>query len=172
LANSTPGYLYLCELLASHGIAAATIDVNFLNGSNFGENDARAIVHLEHLKRFRTWNADASHPLRGKIDQNRIMIVGHSRGGEGVGHASYFNRLASITPVPGHPPVPLDGSKGLGPYRFALTVVAAIAPTDRQYVPITGPTVVPDAYSRSRSPGSTSGPWHRPCCWIETGISA
>jgi hypothetical protein len=50
LQNSTPGYLYLCELLASHGIAAATIDVNFLNGSNFGENDARAIVHLEHLK--------------------------------------------------------------------------------------------------------------------------
>jgi hypothetical protein len=39
--NSTPGYLYLCQLLASHGIIAATIDVNFLNGSNFGENDAR-----------------------------------------------------------------------------------------------------------------------------------
>ena len=31
--NSTPGYLYLCELLASHGIIAATIDVNFLNRS-------------------------------------------------------------------------------------------------------------------------------------------
>jgi hypothetical protein len=28
LENSTPGYLYLCELLASHGIIAATIDVN------------------------------------------------------------------------------------------------------------------------------------------------
>jgi hypothetical protein len=74
------------------------------------------------------------------------MIVGHSRGGEGVGHASYFNRLASIIPILGHPPVPLDGSTRLGPYRFALTVVAAIAPTDRQYEPITGPTVVPDAY--------------------------
>jgi hypothetical protein len=42
-------------LFASHGIIAATIDVNFLNGFNFGENDARAIVHLEHLKQFRTW---------------------------------------------------------------------------------------------------------------------
>ena len=50
LENSTPGYLYLCRLLASHGIVAATIDVNFLNGANFGENDGRAIVHLEHLK--------------------------------------------------------------------------------------------------------------------------
>ena len=34
-ANSTPGYLYLCQLLASHGIIAATIDVNFLNGFGF-----------------------------------------------------------------------------------------------------------------------------------------
>src|ERR1700737_4771897 len=83
--NSTPGYLYLCSLLASHGIIAATIDANFLNGGNFGENDARAIVHLEHLKQFRTWNNTATHPLHGKVDMNRILIVGHSRGGEGSG---------------------------------------------------------------------------------------
>jgi hypothetical protein len=144
--NSTPGYLYLCQLLASHGIIAATIDVNFLNGGNFGENDARAIVHLEHLKEFRTWNGLAGHPLHAKVDFNRVMIVGHSRGGEGVGHASYFNRLAAIQPDIFSPVVPLDGSAGVGPYRFALSVVAAIAPTDRQYQPLSGPTVVPDSY--------------------------
>jgi hypothetical protein len=146
LENSTPGYLYLCGLLASHGIVAATIDVNFLNGFNFGENDGRAIVHLEHLKEFRTWNNLATHPLHGKVDLNRILIVGHSRGGEGVGHASFFNRLAAIQPDAMSPVVPLDGSAGLGPYRFNLTAAAAIAPTDRQYVPVTGPTVVPDRY--------------------------
>src|SRR5262250_3850684 len=144
--NSTPGYLYLCRLLASHGIIAATIDANFLNGSNFGENDGRAIVHLEHLKQFRTWNNTATHPLHSKVDLNRILIVGHSRGGEAVGHASFFNGLASIKPDIFSPVVPLDGSAGLGPYRFALTAVAAIAPTDQQYVPLTGPTVVPDRY--------------------------
>lgn len=144
--NSTPGYLYLCQLLASHGIIAATIDVNFLNGFNFGENDARAIVQLEHVKQFRTWNGTAAHPLQARVDLNRILIVGHSRGGEGVGHASFFNRLASIQPDIFSPIVPLDGSAGLGPYRFALTAAAAIAPTDRQYVPLTGPTVVPDPY--------------------------
>jgi len=138
--NSTPGYLYLCQLLASHGIIAATIDVNFLNGFNFGENAGRAIVHLEHLKQFRTWNNTAAHPLHGKVDLNRILIVGHSRGGEAVGHASFFNRLAAIGPVV------LDGSAGLGPYRFGLTAAAAIAPTDRQFTPATGPTVVPDSY--------------------------
>lgn len=146
LVNSTPGYLYLCQLLASHGIIAATIDVNFLNGFNFGENDARAIVHLEHLKQFRTWDGTVAHPLHGKVDLNRILIVGHSRGGEGVGHASFFNTLASIKPTAFSPVVPLDGSVGLGPYRFGITAVAAIAPTDRQYIPLTGPTVVPDRY--------------------------
>jgi hypothetical protein len=146
LSNSTPGYLYLCSLLASQGIVAATIDVNFLNGGNFGENDARGIVHLEHVKQFRTWNSTATHPLHGKIDLNRILIVGHSRGGEGVGHASFFNPLPAIKPDIFSPTVPLDGSAGLGPYRFALRCIAAIAPTDRQYTPITGPTVVPDRY--------------------------
>src|SRR5215207_8793772 len=142
LENSTPGYLYLCQLLASHGIIAATIDVNFLNGFNFGENDGRAIVHLEHLKQFRTWNNTAIHPLKGKVDLNRILIVGHSRGGEGVGHASLFNRLASIGVVN------LNGLGPffLGPYRFGLSAVAAIAPTDQQFVPVTGPTIVPDSY--------------------------
>ncbi|HET9000561.1 MAG TPA: hypothetical protein VFP86_13030 [bacterium] len=144
--NSTPGYLYLCALLASHGIIAATIDVNFLNGFNFGENDARAIVHLEHLKQFRTWDGMATHPLHGKVDLNRILILGHSRGGEGVGHASFFNRLTGIQPDIFHPVVPLDGSAGLGPYRFGLSGVAAIAPTDRQYQPLSGPTVVPDRF--------------------------
>jgi hypothetical protein len=146
LQNSTPGYLYLCQLFASHGIIAATIDVNFLNGFNFGENDARAIVHLEHLKQFRTWAGTPHHPLYGKVDLDRILIVGHSRGGEGVGHASLFNTLSSIQPDVFSPVVPLDGSAGLGPYRFRLRAAAAIAPTDRQYQPIAGPTVVPDRY--------------------------
>jgi hypothetical protein len=144
--NSTPGYLYLCELFASHGIIAATIDVNFLNGFNFGENDGRAIVHLEHLKQFRVWTNSFHHPLHRKVNLNRIMLVGHSRGGEGVGHASLFNTLNSIQPDIFSPLVPLDGSVGLGPYGFSLSGVAAIAPTDRQYEPISGPTAVLDRY--------------------------
>ena len=59
-----------------------------------------------------------------------MMIAGHSRGGEGVGHASYFNTLNSVVPDPGDPAVPLDGSRGLGPYHFNLKAVVAIAPTE------------------------------------------
>lgn len=146
LENSTPGYLYLCRLLASHGIVAATIDVNFLNGGNFGENDGRAIVQLEHVRQFEIWNGNPQHPLHDRLDLGRIMLVGHSRGGEGAGHASLFNTLDSIQPDIFSPVVPLDGSAGLGPYGFSLRAVAAIAPTDRQYEPIGGPTVVPDRY--------------------------
>jgi hypothetical protein len=138
--NSTLGYVYLMELLASHGILAGSIDCNFLNGFNAGENDGRAIVHLEHVKQLKTWNGQAGHPLHGKVDLGRILIVGHSRGGEAVGHASYFNTLTSITPDPGAAVVPLDGSAGLGPYGFSLAAAVAIAPTDGQYVPVTGPT--------------------------------
>ena len=144
--NSTPGYDYLCDHLATHGMIAASIDVNFLNGFNFGENDGRAIVQLEHIRLFTEWNADPDHPLFGRIDTENILIVGHSRGGEAVGHASLFNRLPQIQPDPVTPPVPLDGSMGLGPYRFNIRGAVAIAPTDRQYVPMTGPTQVLDNY--------------------------
>lgn len=144
--NSTPGYLYLCEMLASQGIVAATIDVNFLNGDNYGEIDGRAIVHLEHLKQIRGWDARPGHPLCGKVNWDRVMIVGHSRGGEGVALAACINRLTSLQPDTSRPPVPLDGSAGLGPYRFNLSLVVALAPTDGQYLPSTGPTVVPDDY--------------------------
>ncbi len=144
--NSTPGYIYLLELLASHGSIAGSVDCNFLNGRNFGENDGRAIVHLEHIKQFQIWNQQSGHPLFGKVDLSSVMIVGHSRGGEGVGHASYFNKLTSVVPDPGDPPVPLDGSLGLGPYNFDLEAVVAIAPTENQYEPVIGPVVIEDNY--------------------------
>ncbi len=146
MENSTPGYVYLCELLASRGFLAATIDVNFLNGWNSGENDGRAIVHLEHVKQFKIWNEQVGHPLRGKIDMKSMLLVGHSRGGEAVGHASLFNRLDQVQPTSTSPLVSLDGSHGLGPYKFALRGILAIAPTDGQYQPIDGPTDVKDPY--------------------------
>ena len=74
------------------------------------------------------------------------MIVAHSRRREAVGHASLFNRLNQVQPYPGGPTVLLDGSSGLGPYQFSLSAVVAIALTDRQYVPIGGPTRVVDTY--------------------------
>lgn len=136
--NSTPGYLYLCDVLASWGVIAATIDVNFLNGAMSGEEGARALVHLEHVKLFEAWNGKGGHPLENKVDLDRIVIVGHSRGGEAVGHAALFNRLTSIRPTLASPPVALDGTglQPLGPYGFQLRGLIAIAPTDGRYRPV------------------------------------
>ncbi|WP_089719000.1 alpha/beta hydrolase family protein [Candidatus Entotheonella palauensis] len=144
--DSTPGYLYLCELLASHGILAATIDVNFLNGGNRGENDGRAIVQLEHIKQFQIWHQQIGHPLAGKVDLSKVMIVGHSRGGEAVGHASLFNGMDAIQFDRFGPSIPVDGSEDLGPYHFNLEAVFAISPTDQQYSPVGGLTGVRDPY--------------------------
>ncbi|MEK8030592.1 hypothetical protein AACH06_07110 [Ideonella sp. DXS29W] len=138
LDNSTPGYQYLCEKLASHGIIAATIDVNFLNANLHGENGARAILQLEHVKQFEGWNARPGHRLHNKVDTSRVMLAGHSRGGEAVAHASMFNRMTSFTPAWRRAPVAIDGTgtQPLGPYAFGLRGLIAIAPTDDQYKPV------------------------------------
>jgi dienelactone hydrolase len=126
---SDPGYAYLGELLASRGFILVSVDENFLNGDwtdNFRtENDARGWVLLEHLKVWRGWNAEAGNPFCGKVDLDRIALMGHSRGGEAVAVAAAFNRLSHY---PDDANVPFD-------YGFAIRGVVAIAPVDGQYRP-------------------------------------
>lgn len=146
VVDSAPGYAYLCEHLASHGILALSIDASFLNGSIRGENDARAILQLEHLRQLATWNARPDHPLHGRVDLERVVVAGHSRGGEAAAHASVFNTLRRLRPDSWSPPLPLDGTAGLGPYGFGIRGVLALAPTDGQYQLPEGPTVVNTHY--------------------------
>ncbi|MHA7130480.1 hypothetical protein [Algoriphagus namhaensis] len=129
---SDPGYDYLGEHLASRGIILASVDENFINGSwtdIFGglekENDARGWLLLEHLQVWKGWMEDSTHPLYGKADLERISLMGHSRGGEAVGHAAMLNSLEYY---------PDDASFKLG-YHFNIKSVVAIAPVDGQYKP-------------------------------------
>ncbi len=133
---SDTGYDYLGELFASHGILAASVDQNFLNsslGDMLGipdagldeENDARGWLLLKHLEQFRTWNESAEHPLKGKADLNRVVLIGHSRGGEAVSEAAVFNQLPAY---PDDALLPFD-------FQFGLRGVIAIAPVDMQYHP-------------------------------------
>lgn len=150
---SAPGALYLCDLLASHGILAATIDASFLTSlqgeetGQFGEIAGRAILVLEHLKQFQRWNQQKWHFLQGKINLDKCTIVGHSFGGEAVGHASFLNQQKSpIQFYRNAEPVVLDGSQGLGPYGFGIEAVIALAPTDRLYCFPKRKTKIPDNY--------------------------
>ena len=122
---SDPGYQYLGEHLASRGFILVSVDENFLNGAMRNENDARGWMLLKHLEAWRGFNDSIPGPLRGKVDMQNIGIMGHSRGGEAVGHAAAFNRLARYP----------DDAKVKFNFNFAIKAVVAIAPVDAQYKP-------------------------------------
>ena len=130
---SDPGYEYLGKLLASQGIIMASVDENFLNGSWTDlftdgldeENDARGWLLLEHLKYWEKWNNTSGSIFSNKIDMDNIAVMGHSRGGEAVAVAAFFNKL------PFYP----DDAKQEFNYNFNIKSVVAIAPVDGQYRP-------------------------------------
>jgi len=142
---SDTGYGYLGELFASRGFVAVSVDENFLNSSNVDllggldaglrkENDARGWLLLEHLRVLRTWNAAAGNPFSGRLDLDRVMLIGHSRGGEAAAEAALFNRLS-------HYP---DDGRVVFDYGFGIRGVVAIAPADGQYDPRGRPTRLRD----------------------------
>ncbi|MGH7678432.1 MAG: alpha/beta hydrolase family protein [Gemmatimonadaceae bacterium] len=121
---SDPGYDYLGELLASRGFILVSVDENFINGIS-NENDGRGWMLLEHFRAWKAFTDSASNPFYGKVDWQNLAVMGHSRGGEAVGHAVTFNRLARY---------PDDANVKLG-YHFNIKAAVAIAPVDGQYRP-------------------------------------
>ncbi len=122
---SDPGYDWLGELLASRGYILASVDMNFINGSIRGENDGRGWLLLKHLQAWRRFNEDAGGPFGGRVDMDNIALIGHSRGGEAVGHAAAFNRLKRYP----------DDTALAFDFGFSIKAVVAIAPVDGQYLP-------------------------------------
>jgi hypothetical protein len=122
---SDPGYAYLGELLASRGYIFASIDMNFINGGIRGENDARGWFLLKHVEAFSKFNETEDNPFHGRVDMTRIALIGHSRGGEAVGHAAAFNRLRHY---PDDATVEFD-------FDYDIRGIIAIAPVDGQYRP-------------------------------------
>jgi hypothetical protein len=123
------GYTYLGELLASRGFIVASIDENFLNSGLFhrlpGEQPVRGWLLLEHLKLWRDWKDAPGNPFCGKVDFERIAVIGHSRGGEAAATAALFNRLSYY---------PEDATIRFD-YGFPIRSVVGIAPDDGHYRP-------------------------------------
>ena len=122
---SDPGYEYLGQHLASHGYILCSVDMNFINGGMRKENDARGWLLLEHLKVWQGFHEAVDNTFGGKVDMDRIALMGHSRGGEAVTHAAVFNRLKHY---------PDDASVTFN-YGFAIQSIVSIAPVDGQYKP-------------------------------------
>jgi hypothetical protein len=122
VSPSHEGYAYLAEQLASRGYLVVSINANRgitagtpqdfgTPGSPFiedrGLNLARARLVLKHLELLSRWHrgieptpSSLGFSLRGAIDFRRVVLVGHSRGGEGVRGAYniYAGRNTDINP--------------------------------------------------------------------------
>ncbi|HWV58442.1 MAG TPA: hypothetical protein VNZ57_13395, partial [Longimicrobiales bacterium] len=126
-AYSERGYAYLGEHLASHGMIAVSVDENYLNGDALfdyrgEEYPLRAWLLLRHVDQFRMWNDLPDHPLSGRVDLDRVALIGHSRGGEAAALAAEF--AAGRTPPAGLPPAPPG---------ISVRAVIGIAPTEGQF---------------------------------------
>ncbi len=119
------GYDYLSKYLASHGFVVVSVDENIINCMGEG-NDKRAILLLDNMKEIFRQNKLSDSPLKGRMDEDRVAIGGHSRGGEMVATAYMFNSLDKY---------PEDGNISFD-YHFNITSIVAISPTVDQYRPV------------------------------------
>ncbi|MCH4886804.1 hypothetical protein EZV73_04450 [Acidaminobacter sp. JC074] len=133
--DSEDGYGYLGRYLAERGYIVVSVDENFLNFSTYdsellghslgSENDARAYVLLEHLDYLLKESNNDTSPFYNRIDSDQIALIGHSRGGEAVAIARYFNELNYL---------PNNSNKTFDE-DFEIKSIVSIAPTDSQYKP-------------------------------------
>ncbi|MFJ6350943.1 hypothetical protein ACIQKB_15895 [Streptomyces sp. NPDC092046] len=143
---SHQGYLKAQKLLASQGYVTVSISANGINGQDWQSEDggaqARSSLVRQHLARWATWVANrpsAPAVVRGTApaDLSRVLLVGHSRGGEGVNRAA----LDSLYPAPADQ----DGYRG--PVRWKIRGNVLIGPT------VFGQNPAPDVPSTTILPG-------------------
>ncbi|MHB9863555.1 alpha/beta hydrolase family protein [Streptomyces sp. YIM S03343] len=140
------GYLRDQRLLASQGYVTVSISANGINGQDYAAEDggaqARSSLVRQHLARWADW---AAHPDSAPAvvrnapgaDLSRVLLVGHSRGGEGVNRAA----MDSLYP----PPAAQDGYHG--PVRWHIRGTVLIGPT------VFGQNPVADVPSATILPG-------------------
>nr|WP_234439068.1 hypothetical protein [Streptomyces sp. NRRL B-3229] len=143
---SEKGYLRDQRLLASQGYVTVSIAANGINAQDWQAEDAgaqaRSSLVRQHLARWAEWSAHrttAPAVVRAapKADLSRVLLVGHSRGGEGVNRAA----MDSLYP----PPRAEDGYRG--PVRWKVRGTVLIGPT------IFGQNPVADVPSVTLLPG-------------------
>jgi hypothetical protein len=105
------GYDYVQRLLASQGYVTVSIAANGINAqdgdSPDGGADARSRLVQAHLDLWASsWAADHGH----QADLDKVVLVGHSRGGEGVSRASLEIPLSA--------PYRVVGQVLIGPTNF------------------------------------------------------
>lgn len=140
------GYERDQQLLASQGYVTVSISANGINAQDAGADDAgaqaRSSLVRQHLAHWADWTArpgtaPAAVRQGAKADLSHVLLVGHSRGGEGVNRAA----MDSLYP----PPAAQDGYRG--PVRWKVRGTVLIGPT------IFGQNPVADVPSVTLLPG-------------------
>ncbi|MEU6908739.1 hypothetical protein ABZ935_25905 [Streptomyces coeruleorubidus] len=140
------GYRRDQQLLASQGYVTVSISANGINAQDQEAEDAgaqaRSSLVRQHLARWAGWTAHPSSApavvrKAAKADLSQVLLVGHSRGGEGVNRAA----MDSLYP----PPAAEDGYRG--PVRWKVRGTVLIGPT------IFGQNPVADVPSVTLLPG-------------------
>ncbi|WP_241267480.1 hypothetical protein [Streptomyces scabichelini] len=141
------GYLHDQKLLASQGYVTVSISANGINGQDYlaedGGAQARSSLVRQHLAHWADWaaagRATAPAVVRGtaRADLSQVLLVGHSRGGEGVNRAA----MDSLS----KPPADQDGYQG--PVRWKIRGTVLIGPT------VFGHNPAPDVPSMTILPG-------------------
>jgi hypothetical protein len=80
------GYDYFQASLAKKGIVAVSVDCNALNqgGSGVSDIEDRADLIIDSIRHFQALDASAGTLFSGRIDFDRLGLMGHSRGGDAV----------------------------------------------------------------------------------------
>lgn len=122
------GYLRDQKLLASQGYVTVSISANGINAQDAPIEDAgaqaRSSLVRQHLARWAGWaanrpSAPAIVRTAPPADLSRVLLVGHSRGGEGVNRAAMDSLY--------RPPADQDGYGG--PVRWNIRGTVLIGPT-------------------------------------------
>ena len=122
------GYVYVQNLLASQGYVTVSISANGINAQDYrlidGGAAARARLISQHL---RAWSnpayaADIGPAVTADLDN--VVLVGHSRGGEGANRASAAAPLNAPYRISGQVLVgPTDFGRQAAPYVPTVTVL-------------------------------------------------
>jgi len=123
---SHTGYRYIADVLASQGHLVVSISANGINGQDGlfldGGAFARSQLVRHHLAQWAEWSDHGGDPwggrFRGRVNLDQVVLVGHSRGGEGV-------ERAAIDTWPDDP-WQIQGLVLIGPTAFGRQVAAGI----------------------------------------------
>jgi hypothetical protein len=125
---SYTGYRYITDVLASQGYLTVSISADGINGQDFvtdGGASARSQLVRHHLAVWARWTAVGGDPwgghFRGRVDMDEVVLVGHSRGGEGVERATIDTDA--------HDPWQIQGLVLIGPTAFGRQVAPGVHTT-------------------------------------------